>query len=416
MATNDNNSATTTARTEPAQETTAATIGPEPSPISSEERRARLEKDLAQIPLFMTRLPDAADGDGEENAAVAALQTLVSDEPPEQMARLLKDEGNVCFKRGRYADAATAYTNALTYDIDEIGERDLRVSLLLNRAAANLALQNHGLVLRDCADALRIRPHAPKALYRAARACVALDKFDEADECCRWGLGLDPGNTGLVAVQAQAADARAAHDARIRAREERARARAESRDRLRRAVAIRTGLTFDVSATRTGDYSARPRTDPAAWETEDGRQVSLDESSGHLLWPVVFVYPEAKQSDLVERFDETRTLREMLRDQVLALPPPWDNANRPKYTVDNIDAFFIHRPVGGLDRDERLVKIGLDTCLASALDNEKFVIRDGVPVFIVLPRNDPFSDSFIDRYRKLRLEQHAARKVVSNKR
>ncbi|KAJ2522831.1 HSP70/90 co-chaperone [Coemansia sp. RSA 1939] len=389
-----------------------AIIGPEPSPISSEERRAKLEKDLSRIPLFMTQLPDA--GDGEENAAVAALQTLVSDEPPEQMARLLKDEGNVCFKRGRFADAATAYTNALTYEIDEIGESDLRVSLLLNRAAANLALQNHGLVLRDCADALRIRPHSPKALYRAARACVALDKFDEADECCRWGLGLDPENKDLKAVQTQAVDARAAHEARVRRREERDRVRVEARDKLRRAVAIRTGLTFDVSRTADDDddCSARSRTNPAAWETEDGRQVSLDESTGRLLWPVVFVYPEAKQSDLVERFDETRTLREMLRDEVLAHPPPWDSPSRPKYSVDNIDAFFIHRPVGGLDRDERLVRIGLDTCLASALDNEKYVIRDGVPVFIVLPRNDPFSASFIDRYRKLRLEQDAARKVV----
>ncbi|KAJ2605435.1 HSP70/90 co-chaperone, partial [Coemansia sp. RSA 1804] len=125
----------------------------------------------------------------------------------------------------------------------------------------------------------------------------------------------------------------------------------------------------------------------------------------------------AKQSDLVERFDETRTLREMLRDEVLAHPPPWDCPARPKYSIDNVDAFFIHHPVGGLDRDERLVRIGLDTSLASALDNEKFVIRDGVPVFIVLPRNDPFSATFIDRYRKLRLEQDAARKVVpSNKR
>ncbi|KAJ2509504.1 HSP70/90 co-chaperone [Coemansia sp. RSA 2049] len=415
MADSNSNNDSATTGTAPAP----AIIGPEPSPISSEERRAKLEKDLARIPLFMTQLPDSA-GDGDENAAVAALQTLVSDEPPEQMARLLKDEGNVCFKRGRFADAATAYTNALTYDIDDVGDSDLRVSLLLNRAAANLALHNHGLVLRDCADALRIRPRSPKALYRAARACVALDKFDEADECCRWGLGLDPENKDLEAVQALAADARAAHDARARRREERDRLRVDARDRLRRAVAIRTGLTFDVSRTTDGDddgCSARSRTDPAAWETEDGRQVSLDESTGRLLWPVAFVYPEAKQSDLVERFDETRTLREMLRDEVLAHPPPWDCPARPKYSVDNVDAFFIHRPVGGLDRDERLVRIGLDTSLASALDNEKFVIRDGVPVFIVLPRNDPFSATFIDRYRKLRLEQDAARKVVpSNKR
>ncbi|KAJ2363435.1 hypothetical protein IW150_006734 [Coemansia sp. RSA 2607] len=48
--------------------------------------------------------------------------------------------------------------------------------------------------------------------------------------------------------------------------------------------------------------------------------------------------------------------------------------------------------------------------LASVLEHEKYVIRDGIPSFVVLPRNDSFTDQFIDRYRKLRQAKEAASK------
>ncbi|KAJ2858995.1 HSP70/90 co-chaperone [Coemansia erecta] len=386
------------AKEEPQKEQSVVFAGPEPSPITNEERRAKLAEDLEKIPLFMTQLPEADD----DNPAVEALKTMVSDEPPEEMAKTLKEEGNLCFKRGKFADALRYYSNGLDYDHDN---NDLRLTLLINRAAVNLELQNYGMVLRDCSDALRIKPNTPKALYRATKACVALEKFDEADECCKWGLGLDPGNRDLLRMQKEAVDARESYDRKIRAREERERAKAEKRDRLRKAIEIRSELTFDTS----GDTAKRKNTFP--WENESGRQVTLDESTGHLLWPVFFLYPESKESDFVEKFDEALTLRDMLRE-VLAEPPYWDNRQHPKYTLDNVDTYFLHRPVGGFDQDERLVKVGIDTFLATALNNPKFIIRDGIPSFIVLPRGDTFADQFIDRYRKLRQAQEASKKTM----
>ncbi|KAJ2558438.1 HSP70/90 co-chaperone [Coemansia sp. RSA 1933] len=375
---------------------TPVVLGPDSSPMTSEERKAKLAKELEQIPLFMTQLPEE---DEAENPAVEALRTMISDEPPEEMAKTLKEEGNLSFKRGRYADAVTYYGNALDYDHDN---SDLRLTLLLNRAAANLELENYGNVLRDCSDALRIKANTPKALYRATKACIALEKFDEADECCKWALGLDPGNTGLLRVQTEAVEARATHDRKVREREERERVKAERRDRLCKAIEIRSKLSFDSTG---GRKNAHP------WENESGRQVTLDEDTGHLLWPVFFLYPESKESDFVERFDEALTLRDMLRE-VLAEPPYWDNRDRPKYTLDNVDTYFLFRPIGGSDKDERLVKVAMDTFLATALDSEKFIIRDGIPSFIVLPRGDSFTDNFIDRYRKLRQGQDAAKKTA----
>ncbi|KAI9501675.1 HSP70/90 co-chaperone [Coemansia spiralis] len=373
-----------------------AFVGPAPSTVTSEERQAKLLEELEKVPLFMTQLPE----DSEGNSAVEALKTLVSEEPPEEMATNLKEEGNLCFKRGKYAEAVSYYTNALEYDHDS---RSLQVLLLTNRAAANLELQNYGKVLSDCAEALRLKPKTPKALYRSAKACIALDKFDEADECCKWGLGLDPENKELLNVQKQAIEARKGHDRKTKAREERERQKTEQRDRLCKAIGIRNLLTFDASSEK------KKTKDTYLWENESGRQVVLDENTGHLLWPVFFLYPETKESDFVERFDETLTLRDMLQE-VLAEPPYWDDKQRPKYTIDNVDIYFLFRPVGGFDEDERLVKVGMDTYLATILDNEKYIIRDGIPSFIVLPRGDKFTEQFIDRYRKLRQTQEAAKK------
>ncbi|KAJ2481714.1 HSP70/90 co-chaperone, partial [Coemansia sp. RSA 2052] len=292
----------------------------------------------------------------------------------------------------------------------------LKVTLLINRAAANLELQNYGKVLHDCADALRIRPKTVKALFRSARACIALEKFEEAKECCKWGLGIEPDNKELAALQVQVGEAVARHERRIREREERQRQKDVLRDQVKQAIEIRSELTFDTSSDkrkRTEDEDAAAAALTYPWENDSARQVELDQSTGHLLWPVFFLYPESKESDFVEKYDEALTLRDMLQE-VLADPPLWDDQQRPKYTIDAVDTYFLSRPVGGFDEDERLVKVSMDACLGVILSNEKYVIRDGIPSFVVLPRNDPFTSQFIERYRKLRQTQEAASKRATN--
>ncbi|KAJ2894429.1 HSP70/90 co-chaperone, partial [Coemansia aciculifera] len=95
-------------------------------------------------------------------------------------------------------------------------------------------------------------------------------------------------------------------------------------------------------------------------------------------------------------------------------PPLWDDQQRPKYTLDAVDTYFLSRPVGGFDEDERLVKVSMDARLGVILNNDKYVIRDGIPSFVVLPRNDSFTNQFIDRYRKLRQTQEAASKRATD--
>ncbi|KAJ2078981.1 HSP70/90 co-chaperone [Coemansia sp. S100] len=355
----------------------------------------------------MTHLPDS----DEPNLAVEALKSLASDEPPLEVATNLKTEGNDCFKRGKFTEAAQYYTKALEYDHDD---KSLKVSLLINRAAANLELQNYGMVLHDCADALRIRPNTVKALFRSAKACIALEKFEEATECCKWGLSIEPDNKELAALQLQVDQAIARHERRIKEREERKRQKDLIREQIKQAIEIRSDLVFDTSSDkkkRTEDEDLAVVSYP--WENDSARQVELDQHTGHLLWPVFFLYPESKESDFVEKFDESLTLRDMLQE-VLAEPPHWDDRQRPKYTLDNVDTYFLSRPVGGFDEDERLVKVSMDARLGIILNNEKYVIRDGIPSFVVLPRNDPFATQFIDRYRKLRQTQEAASKRTSN--
>ncbi|KAJ1733934.1 HSP70/90 co-chaperone [Coemansia biformis] len=370
----------------------AVVHGPARTTVSDAERMAKLEKDMESMPLFMTRLPEEDEG----SVAVEALKSLVSDEPPEEMSSTLKDEGNLFFKRGRFREAVSQYTQALRYDHDN---KDLEVTLLINRAAANLELQNYGKVLHDCSRALSLRQKTPKALFRAAKACIALEKFDEAFECCRWAMDMEPENKELVRLQAQTEEARRLHEQRVKVREAREREREAAREMLRKAVEIRDRLAFDMSP-------ANRRKDVYPWECGE-YQVELDRETGHLLWPVAFQYPESKESDLVQRFDEAASLRDMLA-QVLEEPPHWDDRRRPKYTLDNVDTYFLSCPVGGTDRDERLVKVGSSTPLATILDSDKYVIRDGIPSFLVLPRGDPFTAKFIDYHRSLRLAREAA--------
>ncbi|KAJ2384290.1 HSP70/90 co-chaperone [Coemansia sp. RSA 2611] len=388
----------------PAALTNAPVIGPAPSTVTQEERTQKLLEDLEKIPLFMTHLPDT----DEPNLAVEALKSLASDEPPLEVATNLKAEGNDSFKRGKFTEAAQYYAKALDYDHDD---KSLKVALLINRAAANLELQNYGMVLRDCADALRIRPNTVKALFRSAKACVALEKFEEARECCKWGLNIEPQNKELAAMQTQVEEAVARHERRAREREERGRQKELAREQLKQAIEIRSELVFDTSSDKKKRSEDTPVSYP--WENDSERQVELDRDSGHLLWPVFFLYPESKESDFVEKFDESLTLRDMLTE-VLAEPPRWDSRQQPKYTLDNVDTYFLSRPVGGFDEDERLVKVSMDARLGVILNNEKYVIRDGIPSFIVLPRNDSFTSQFIERYRKLRQTQEAASKITTD--
>jgi predicted Zn-dependent protease len=50
-------------------------------------------------------------------------------------------------------------------------------------------------VLRDCGKVLVVDEKNIKALYRSAKACLAIDKLDEAEDAITRAMNLDPSNS-----------------------------------------------------------------------------------------------------------------------------------------------------------------------------------------------------------------------------
>ena len=72
-------------------------------------------------------------------------------------------------------------------------------------SADRLSLENYGSVLKDCSRAIQLNAHSSKAYYRSALALIALDRPDEALDCCERCLVFDQENTSVKATRDRAA-------------------------------------------------------------------------------------------------------------------------------------------------------------------------------------------------------------------
>lgn len=188
-----------------------AFIGPEEAPQSDfDEKLAAVEK----LPLFTKTLTD----EDTDNVAMQALQSLAYEGTPDEIAANFKEQGNDYFKGKRYREAAGFYTQGIDA---KPTDKVLLEALLCNRAACNLELQNYGSVLRDCAKAMTINAKSSKSFYRSALALLALDRLDEALDCCERCLSFDGSNQAIRGVQDRVAKAKTEKDCRQREREER---------------------------------------------------------------------------------------------------------------------------------------------------------------------------------------------------
>lgn len=108
---------------------------------------------------------------------------------------------------------------------------------------------------------------------------------------------------------------------------------------------------------------------------------------------MIFLYPEYKESDYIQAFNETNTFHDHL-EVVFEQPAPWDT--RKDYTLDNIEVYFENttglRPT--------LVKIGKKLPLGKILSHDKYRVNNGVANFIILNKSCAFKDEFLARYKK----------------
>ena len=94
----------------------------------------------------------------------------LSDVPAEEIANLVaisKKLGNDAFARGRFREAATAYTRAIAGDAKD-------KALFGNRSAALLEMGEREDALGDALRCVALDATWPKAFYRVGRACASL--------------------------------------------------------------------------------------------------------------------------------------------------------------------------------------------------------------------------------------------------
>jgi tetratricopeptide (TPR) repeat protein len=159
---------------------------------------------LDSTPLFMSQTPE----DSEDNEVLQALQSLMFEGEGDgelsihqilsqliwsvDIAMNFKNHGNELYVQKTYKEAVTAYTQGL-----EAGPKDeiLKVSLLNNRAACNLAMKNYREVLKDTGVIIILsiqKGKSPpvKAMFRAGQALVALSRWKEALDVVKRGMEM----------------------------------------------------------------------------------------------------------------------------------------------------------------------------------------------------------------------------------
>ncbi len=365
---------------------TARAVGPELPPslaATSGKTADEMMAELNKLPLFMTEL--------EENDDVAALQALAYEGTPRENADDFRQRGNECFAARRHADAQQFYDKGVQIleaeerrrrqagdgptpapanddSDDEVrAQRAVLEMLLVNRAACHLALGNYRQCTLDCAGALRLNVRNAKALYRSARALLAVGKTAEAADACARALALEPENKTLASLAAEIG--RKSDELAEKRTKEEARLAADKRSAALlkatlRARGIRTRATAQPPEMEDAAIRLRPR-DP-----EDAS------GGGSLAFPAVLLYPAHLQSDFIKSFGEEDTLAHHL-DYIL--PPPWDGGEAEYANLAAVEC-YMETATGGL------VKVGKKMPLLKILTGANVEVVDDLVTFYVLPR------------------------------
>jgi hypothetical protein len=365
--------------------------------------------DLKKHPMFMTEL----DGT-EDSEELAALQALAYEGTPLENATNFKEQGNECFREKRWPDAKEFYAKGVAIlaaeesrrakgerrkvrkpaepvaldpeadsspntdledalaptsdDFEEVAddpaevqsERSLLETLYINRAACQLELRNYRSCTLDCASALRLNPRNIKALYRSARALLAVARIPEADDACARGLEIDPSNKPLLALAQDIIKAAEADAARRKREDDRL-----SQDR-RRETLLKTALQARNIRTRS---TGRPP------DMEDAKiKLAPDEldPESALVIPTLLLYPCHFESDFIKAFNERESLDQHFG---YVFPLPWDRTG--EYKPAGVEC-YVETVSGGL------VKIGRKVPLLKVLSGGNVeVVDDLLKVFVV---------------------------------
>lgn len=312
---------------------------------SDAERQAYVESlgDLEKHPMFART---AEDLEGHP-LAEAIRQIKEEDQSLVELAIMYKDEGNEWQKKKdkkSLNEAYDRYTHSLGYvhkaELARTnGQEDpkdvtvdllqLRSQILSNRAAVSLTLQNYGSCKRDCNLAIDSWSGNVKAHYRKCKALFALKDYAACELACLAALQVDTDNKEIQDIHRKAQEERQTiYNRTIRvwdAKYQELRSQWIKVWKLCQQVQASLGY-FQL-------FNPEPLQLREQWPYREGEDI---------YWPVLFLYPQYNQFDVVPEANIDQMLAEQLAmmfpDHTEAPPAPWDKDK--EYELPNLVVYL----------------------------------------------------------------------------
>lgn len=98
--------------------------------------------------------------------------------------------------------------------------------------------ENYGSVLKDCSRAIAVNLKSFKAYYRSSLALNALERYDEAIDCCERCLQYDPNNKSVQGVRERATQLKETKGRKEKEKQEKLRQERLREQRLREAYNV----------------------------------------------------------------------------------------------------------------------------------------------------------------------------------
>ncbi|XP_067928337.1 tetratricopeptide repeat protein 4-like isoform X1 [Watersipora subatra] len=351
----------------------------------------KMEEAMVNHPAFMTEW-DPSKPMTPEMEALINIKYEECDDATEK-ATNYKDDGNVNFKNSKYRWAIDNYTVAIQC---QSPDKILNAVCYTNRAAAQYRLGNIRSAFQDVVFARKFVPDHMKAIVRGANCACKMRKFAIALRWIESGLLIDPSHQELLNLRQTCEKLQKEEERDKRKEQAKERKQEKKRKTLLDAVKLRS---IQLRGVYGEDHDEEGMVGEE-WESLFGRTANTEAASarvfvddfGTMHWPLLLMYPEYGQTDLISQANETTRLYDLLY-QVFGPETPsasWDE--ELKYKLDRIEVFFEDR------EKQSLYELNFDTSIQSVLSHPKYIVYGGLPTLIVLVKNSNFASEFLSKH------------------
>merc|ERR1711953_471363 len=201
----------------------------------------------------------------------------------------------------------------LKYSPDENTADELvQVQLMTNRAAAQFHLGNFRSSFNDCVLATQLKAGHFKAVKRGALCCYELKRFDDCIRWCEKAKAIEANDPDIANLHEKAKSELKEFERNVRKEATRKKKKKNQDIKLIKALISKNVKLKDVDWNKVDvdkeehvHEIIEKKLTPVLQAASAKRVHFSQENDKALVWPVLFMYPEYGETDLIEEFEET---------------------------------------------------------------------------------------------------------------